>query len=220
MKKLICIIMSAIIIIMLFIPSFTIYAADTNESKRITEFTNGIADLARKYDSGKEFVAPEEDETAQIQPFSARNSEEVTDSTETEYTLQDFQTARLIVRADGNFDKCGALEEVSGFEDFHILQYESPEVAMVAFKQIKDEKNITKIAPDEVVAGLQGEISENTVDVSKDYLCAWSTDRTQSKRLQDYLKANNIQMREIIVGVVDTGVDYNHEFLKLSLIHI
>lgn len=219
MKKLICIIMSAIIIIMLFMPSFTICAADTNESKKITEFTNGIADLARKYDSEKEFVAPEEDETAQIQAFSARNSEEVTDSTETEYTLQDFQTARLIIRADGNFDKCGALEEVSGFEDFHILQYESPEVAMLAFKQLQSEKNITKIAPDEVVAGLQGEISENTVGISKDYLCAWSTDRTQSKRLQDYLKANNIQMREIIVGVVDTGVDYNHEFLKGRLIH-
>lgn len=90
---------------------------------------------------------------------------------------------------------------------------------MLAFKQLQSEKNITKIAPDEVVAGLQGEISENTVGISKDYLCAWSTDRTQSKRLQDYLKANNIQMREIIVGVVDTGVDYNHEFLKGRLIH-
>lgn len=220
MKKLICIIMSAIIIIMLFMPSFMICAADTNESKKITEFTNGIANLARKYDSEKEFVTPEGNETAQIQAFSAENKVDETDNTATqEYTLQDFQTARLIIRADGNFDKCGALEEVSGFEDFHILQYESPEAAVVAFKQIKDEKNITKIAPDEVVAGLQGEISENTVDVSKDYLCAWSTDRTQSKRLQDYLKANNIQMREIIVGVVDTGVDYNHEFLKGRLIH-
>lgn len=82
MKKLICIIMSAIIIIMLFMPSFTICAADTNESKKITEFISGIADLARKYDSEKEFVTPEENETAQIQVFSARNSEEVTDSTE------------------------------------------------------------------------------------------------------------------------------------------
>ena len=69
-----------------------------------------------------------------------RNSEEVTDSTETEYTLQDFQTARLIIRADGNFDKCGALEDVSGFEDFHILQYESPEVAMYAYGQLQKEK--------------------------------------------------------------------------------
>ncbi len=219
MKKLICIIMSAIIIIMLFMPSFTICAADTNESKKITEFTNGIADLARKYDSEKEFVTPEENETAQIQAFFAQNSEEVTDSTKPEYTLHDFQTARLIVCANGKFNQYGALEDVSGFEDFHILQYESPEAAMLAFKQLQSEKNITKIAPDEVVAGLQGEISENTVGISKDYLCAWSTDRTQSKRLQDYLKANNIQMREIIVGVVDTGVDYNHEFLKGRLIH-
>ena len=140
MKKLICIIMSAIIIIMLFMPSFTICAADTNESKKITEFTNGIADLARKYDSEKEFVTPEENETAQIQAFFAQNSEEVTDSTKPEYTLHDFQTARLIVCANGKFNQYGALEDVSGFEDFHILQYESPETAMLAFKQLQSEK--------------------------------------------------------------------------------
>ena len=219
MKKVISILMAFVIAISSVITGFAVYAEEEKESKGINNFIDGIVELTHEYDKGKEFVTPEENETAQIQAFFAQNSEEVTDITETEYTLQDFQTARLIVRADGNFDKCGALEDVSGFEDFHILQYESPETAMVAFKQIKDEKNITKIAPDEVVAGLQGEISENTVDISKDYLCAWSTDRTQSKRLQDYLKANNVQMREIIVGVIDTGVDYNHEFLKGRLIH-
>lgn len=217
MKKLICIIMSAIIIIMLFMPSFTICAADTNESKRITEFTTGIADLARKYDSGKEFVTSEEDETAQIQPFSARNSEEVTDSTETEYTLQDFQTARLIIRADGNFDKCGALEEVSGFEDFHILQYESPETAMDAYINLKAEKNVKSVAPDEVVAPLQGK-KVKTVSASeleeKDYLCDWSVNRTQSKRLQEYLSAENIPMQDVVIGVIDNGVYYDHKFLE------
>ena len=219
MKRAISILIAFVIAMSSALTGFAVYAEEEKESKGINNFIDGIVELTHEYDKGKEFVAPEEDETAQIQAFSARNSEEVTDSTETEYTLQDFQTARLIIRADGNFDKCGALEDVSGFEDFHILQYESPEAAMLAFKQLQSEKNITKIAPDEVVAGLQGEISENTVGISKDYLCAWSTDRTQSKRLQDYLKANNIQMREIIVGVVDTGVDYNHEFLKGRLIH-
>ena len=217
MKKLICIIMSAIIIIMLFIPSFTICAADTNESKRITEFTNGIADLARKYDSGKEFVAPEEDETALIQAFSARNSEEVTDSTETEYTLQDFQTARLIVRADGKFDEFGAKEHVSGFEDFHILQYESPEAAMDAYINLKAEKNVKSVAPDEVVAPLQGK-KVKTVSASeleeKDYLCDWSVNRTQSKRLQEYLSAENIPMQDVVIGVIDNGVYYDHKFLE------
>ena len=214
MKKLICIIMSAIIIIMLFMPSFTICAADTNESKKITEFTNGIADLARKYDSGKEFVAPEEDETAQIQAFSARNSEEVTDSTETEYTLQDFQTARLIIRADGNFDKCGALEDVSGFEDFHILQYESPEAAMSAYNQLQNEKNVIEVDLD-LVCTYADSTPDNPDIIPKDeFLNDWSRDRTQSKRLQEYLAGADIPMKKIIVGVVDTGIDYNHEIFK------
>lgn len=214
MKKLICIIMSAIIIIMLFMPSFTICAADTNESKKITEFTNGIADLARKYDSGKEFVAPEEDETAQIQAFSARNSEEVTDSTETEYTLQDFQTARLIIRADGNFDKCGALEDVSGFEDFHILQYESPEAAMSAYNQLQNEKNVIEVDLD-LVCTYADSTPDNPDIIQKDeFLNDWSRDRTQSKRLQEYLAKSNIPMKEVIVGVVDTGIDYNHEIFE------
>lgn len=211
MKKLICIIMSAIIIIMLFMPSFTICAADTNESKKITEFTNGIADLARKYDSEKEFVAPEEDETAQIQAFSARNSEEVTDITETEYTLQDFQTARLIIRADSNFDKCGALEDVSGFEDFHILQYESPEAAMSAYNQLQNEKNVIEVDLD-LVCTYADSTPDNPDIIPKDeFLNDWSRDRTQSKRLQEYLAETDIHMNEIIVGVVDTGIDYTHE---------
>lgn len=214
MKKLICIIMSAIIIIMLFMPSFTICAADTNESKKITEFTNGIADLARKYDSEKEFVAPEEDETAQIQAFSARNSEEVTDSTETEYTLQDFQTARLIVRADSKFNKCGALEDVSGFEDFHILQYESPETAMSAYNQLQNEKNVIEVDLDLVCTYADSTPDNPELILKDEFLNDWSHDRTQSKRLQEYLAETDIHMNEIIVGVVDTGIDYTHEIFE------
>lgn len=214
MKKLICIIMSAIIIIMLFMPSFTICAADTNGSKKLTEFTNGIADLARKYDSEKEFVAPEEDETAQIQAFSARNSEEVTDSTETEYTLQDFQTARLIVRANSKFNKCGALEDVSGFEDFHILQYESPEAAMSAYNQLQNEKNVIEVDLDLVCTYADSTPDNPELILKDEFLNDWSRDRTQSKRLQEYLAETDIHMNEIIVGVVDTGIDYNHEIFE------
>ena len=188
MKKLICILLSFMTVISLFTVSFTTLAAESQESSNIDSFIDGITGLVREYDVGKEFTVSENDESMQIQSFFAEDTTDETDNTATqEYALQDFQTARLIIRADGKFDEFGAKEHVSGFEDFHILQYESPETAMLAFKQLQSEKNITKIAPDEVVAGLQGEISENTVDISKDYLCAWSTDRTQSKRLQDYL---------------------------------
>ena len=140
MKRAISILIAFVIAMSSALTSFAVYAEEEKESKGINNFIDGIVKLTHEYDKGKEFVTPEEDETAQIQAFSAQNSEEVTDSTETEYTLQDFQTARLIIRADGNFDKCGALEDVSGFEDFHILQYESPEAAMEAYINLKAEK--------------------------------------------------------------------------------
>lgn len=47
-----------------------------------------------------------------------------------------------------------------------------------------------------------------------EFLNDWSRDRTQSKRLQEYLAGADIPMKEIIVGVVDTGIDYTHEIFE------
>lgn len=221
MKKLIGILVACILAMSSALTGFVVYAEEEKESKGINNFIDGIVELTHEYDKGKEFVTSEENETAQIQAFSAQNSEEVTDITETEYTLQDFQTARLIVRADGKFDEFGAKEHVSGFEDFHILQYESPKAAMYAYYELQSVKNVFNVAPDEVVDGSQGEtdeiISETELQNEK-YLCDWSHDRTQSKRLQEYLSKSNITLKEVVVGVIDTGVDYNHEFLKERIV--
>lgn len=123
----------------------------------------------------------------------------------------------MIVRANSKFNKCGALEDVNGFEDFHILQYESPETAMEAYINLKAEKNVESVAPDEVVAPLQGK-KVKTVSASeleeKDYLCDWSVNRTQSKRLQEYLSTENIPMQDVVIGVIDNGVYYDHKFLE------
>lgn len=143
MKKVISILIAFIIAITSVITGFAVYAGEKEEEKGITDFIDGVVELTQKYDKGKEFAAPTEDETAQIQSFSADNentTNEITDNVSPTYTLQDFQTARLIVRADGKFDRFGALEDISGFEDFHILQYESPEAAMEAYENLQVEK--------------------------------------------------------------------------------
>ena len=216
MKRAISILIAFVIAMSSALTGFAVYAEEEKESKGINNFIDGIVELTHEYDNGKEFVAPEEDETAQIQAFSARNSEEVTDSTKPEYTLQDFQTARLIVRADSKFNKYGALEDVSGFEDFHILQYESPEVAMYAYGQLQKEKNILEVDIDLVCSNCRYESDPDNPDIIQkdEFLNDWSRDRTQSKRLQEYLAKSNIPMKEVIVGVVDTGIDYNHEIFE------
>ncbi len=218
MKKLISILLSFVMVISLFTVSFTTLAAENQESSNIDSFIDGITKLVQEYDVGKEFTVSENDESMQIQSFFAENTtDETSNNAEREYILQDFQTARLIIRADGNFDKYGALEDVSGFEDFHILQYGSPETAMEAYINLKAEKNVKSVAPDEVVAPLQGKkvktVSESELE-EKDYLCDWSVNRTQSKRLQEYLSAENIPMQDVVIGVIDNGVYYDHKFLE------
>ena len=217
MKRAISILIAFVIAMSSALTGFAVYAEEEKESKGINNFIDGIVELTHEYDKGKEFVTPEEDETVQIQAFSARNSEEVTDSTKTEYTLQDFQTARLIVRANGKFDEFGAKEHVSGFEDFHILQYESPEVAMYAYYELQSVKNVFNVAPDEVVDGLQGEtdeiISETELQNEK-YLCDWSHDRTQSDRLLDYLETQDFSEHKIVVAILDSGIDYHNRIFE------
>ena len=221
MKKFLSSLLSAVIIVFATVVGFTPAAAEANKtdaSNDINGFIDGITKLVQEYDESKEFTTPENDEPMQIQSFFAENTtDETSNNAEQEYILQDFQTARLIVRADGKFDEFGAKEHVSGFEDFHILQYESPEAAMEAYINLKAEKNVDSVAPDEVVTPLQGK-KVKTVSASeleeKDYLCDWSVNRTQSKRLQEYLSAENIPMQDVVIGVIDNGVYYDHKFLE------
>lgn len=218
MKKLICVLLSFVMVISLFAGLFTALAAESQESSNIDSFIDGITKLVQEYDVGKEFTTSENDESMQIQSFFAENTtDETSNNAEQEYTLQDFQTARLIVRANDKFDEFGAKEHVSGFEDFHILQYESPEAAMEACTNLQAEKNVTNVAPDVVIDGLQGDISETLSESelnNKKHLCDWSCDRTQSDRLLDYLETQDIPEREIVVALIDSGLDYNHEFFE------
>ena len=144
MKKFLSSLLSAVIIVFATVVGFTPAAAEANKtdaSNDINGFIDGITKLVQEYDESKEFTTPENDEPMQIQSFFAENTtDETSNNAEQEYILHDFQTARLIVCANGKFNQYGALEDVSGFEDFHILQYESPETAMLAFKQLQSEK--------------------------------------------------------------------------------
>lgn len=208
MKKVISILIAVIIAVLPLGAGFSVFAKGSDSNNSLNEFVNGIVELTHEYDANKEFSV--KDGIDSFQTYSSENNGE-------EYTLQDFQTARLIVRANKKFDDFAALKHVSGFEDFHILQYESPEAAMEAYINLKAEKNVKNVAPDEVVAPLQGKkvktVSESELE-EKDYLCDWSVNRTQSKRLHEYLSAENIPMQDVVIGVIDNGVYYDHKFLE------
>lgn len=202
MKKALSIILSAAMLITTFSIGFTAYA-DVLENKAIDNFIEGSCEIIREYDADKDFIS--EDEI-----ISASNSDKSVD----------FQTCRLIVKADGAFDDFGAIEHIKGFMDFHILQYENENDTETAYNSLLTEKNILSVNVDKIVSPAQAE--ENEIDTSTNvfpessngHLCDWATERTGSAQVNEYIKENNIPLSDITVGVVDTGIDYNHEFLQ------
>lgn len=223
MKKFVSFLLSLILIFSVISVTITTYAEEWNEEKSINNFIDGIVGLSREYDADKDFEVVEDEYTynATINQFYSNGE---TSETE-ELNSLDFQTARLIVRANDNFDDYGALEHVSGFEDFHILQYGSPEAAKSAYEKLTEVKKIKSVCTDNVAyidrkSDLSNSENENVTDTEEvpDHLSEYSLERTQSKRLQDYLEKIKPKMEEVVVGIIDTGVDYNHEFLQGRII--
>lgn len=205
MKKLISIICTAAMLTVTLSAGFTAYA-DVLEEKAIDNFIENSCEIIREYDADKDFISEEE-------AISAYNSEK----------NENFQTCRLIVEADGAFDDFGAIEHIKGFEGFHILQYKSESDAEIAYNSLLTEKNILSVNIDKTVSPLQSEEAEDTAtdvfpESTNGHLCDWSTERTQSAPVNEYIKKNNIPLTDITVGVVDTGVDYNHEFLQSRIV--
>ena len=200
MKKTLSIILSAAMLLTTLSIGFTAYA-DVLEEKAIDNFVENSCEIIREYDADKDFIS--EDENVSV--YSSDNSE-------------DFQTCRLIVKADGAFNDFGAAEHIKGFMDFHILQYENETDTENAYNSLLAEKNVLSVSVDKIVSPAQADKEDTSTDVfpesSNGHLCDWATERTQSAQVNEYIKENNIPLNEVTVGVVDTGVDYNHRFLQ------
>ena len=85
MKKAISIILSAAMLLTTLGIGFTVYA-DVLEEKAIDNFIENSCEIIREYDADKDFISEDENVSA----YSLDNS-------------GDFQTRRLIVKADGAF---------------------------------------------------------------------------------------------------------------------
>lgn len=195
MKKMISLISAMAVIILSVSIGFTAYA-DVLEGQAVERFVDNACDVIQDYDSEK-VLTPSEEESNE----------------------PDFQTCRLIVKADGSFDTFGALEHIKGFKNIHILQYEDENSAKQAYEALENEPNVLFVSVDGVVSPkLSDDRFEGATEVFPEsyngHLCDWATERTQSAQVIEYINENDIPLTDITVGVIDSGVDYNHEFLQ------
>ncbi len=130
----------------------------------------------------------------------------------------DFETARLVVKSKSDINTLDATSVISGFDNLWILQFESAQKAYEAFNYYSSRSGIEYVEPDKIISALEFGNDLSTYSVSKNSYLSWGAEHIGIDVFNDSIIENNIDVSEIVVAVIDTGVDPEHEALKNRVI--
>lgn len=204
MKKII----SFVLCVSLFVSIFCVPVSATEDvivTENTEEFCEDVTALVEKYDDA-EYITPDE---------SVLEAEEAADVSEWDINY----CSRLIVQSDEPIEKYGAIDIVSGFSNFYIVQFENEEDTNYAYEKYSADKDILSVKYDVSYNALQNieeETEENTALTYDGYRKAWYIESTGMNFVLD--KYKDADLPEIVIGVVDSGYDFNNNYFSDRII--
>lgn len=229
MKKIFSLLLAAVIAALSLSPCFGVLAAaqENNiyqqKTAEIQAFAEELSLVTQKYDNPSVSSAAS---ASAVTLYSACDSQG-TGSSYAPYSYEDFQTARLIVYSDKDFDEYGAVAHISGYENMHVLQYTDREAAIWAYTQYKAAPEIESVEPDRIVtlndasfaAEAETAVLEKTEEepqpmpLSDDfydipYTKSWGYEFIQTRDAFNYVLQHKAleDLPEIVVGIIDSRV--------------
>lgn len=135
---------------------------------------------------------------------------------------QPYQTQRLIVKSQFDINPLDSVAIVEGYNDLHIVQFDNQESAKQAQEYYNSQMLVEFAEPDLVMSTMEYEDSdtESTVTYGINeygYHLSWGSEASGIDDYIDYIGDRN-NMPEIVVGIIDTGIDVDHDFLKDRII--
>ena len=121
-----------------------------------------------------------------------------------------YQTMRLIVKLKNtnvNLSKYNPVEIIEGLNNVFVLQFDSIEDTKLAYEQIQKDKISVYVEPDYYISG-ESTAKVSSSDASGTYN-SWGVEYIEADKYATYLQKQNTT-NSITVGVVDSGIDYNH----------
>ena len=125
----------------------------------------------------------------------------------------EFQTARLIVKAAGKIDLHGAEEKAEGYRDLHVLQYASTAQAYAAYQLYQQDPAVQYVQPSHIVtldaqdtAALSTEADAGVSSLGTGSYMSWGADLIGTEDFYNtYLKGK--ELPEVRVAVIDSGLN-------------
>lgn len=193
MKKILCIILSLLTILNTF-ATVGIVSFGISDNISLSTFVFRTKEMIDDYGLYAE-TAPDS-----FQTFSAEETE------------NEFMTRRLIVKSESNIDTLNAVSIVSGFRNLWVLQFETEEDTATAYEYYCSLDSVEFVEIDSLVTVSEMETVTSAVS-TKSYL-SWGPEHIGFDELNEIIAENHIKLETVYVAVIDTGVDYNHEFLE------
>lgn len=133
----------------------------------------------------------------------------------------DFSSCRLIIKSNNKPEKLNSVGIASGFKDYHIVQFNNESSTESAYEYYSNQPDIQLVYVDEFYKIDDSDVELQTVSkesIAPTRLDSWGAESIGLYELKDYLICNQTELQEIVVGVIDTGVELSHEFLQGRLI--
>lgn len=192
------------------------------EESDVSDFINGVTCLIQKYDAKKDFAVENDATTPKLSledtsEFYLSNSGEEQESV-TEQEL-DFQTCRLIVQSNNSINTYNAVDVVSGFKNFYIVQFEDEESTKTAYENYLEDGDVISVDIDTVQKMFDSEFSgrgDTTVTTQEEFYNCWSLNATGMDKVLEYY--SDTVFPDITVALIDTGVDLDHELFDDRII--
>lgn len=144
-------------------------------------------------------------------------------SEDTEINISEIPLNRIIVKTDDNnplADDCGAIAKVEGYNGFHIMQYTSPETTNQAYEYFSSLSNVEFVEFDFFFEIIEPEQDQGTeiFEYDKEYL-SWGSSTVCSNEAVACANSLAENAPEIVVAVIDSGIDYTHSFFEGRIVN-
>lgn len=233
LKRLISVLMSIMLVVLSVIDGFSAFALEQDDSLELDAFATKLIEMVRNHEKSieteDELPDDEFDVDFPIEYYNTENcvinfysNNDPTNDKKYEYDKR-FSTGRLIVKTKHKIDLQGAKDCISGYKDLYILQYNTNIEAQKAYDYYKTldiieyvEPDITRRMQSDGEIGIPG-INPDIIEDVKDEAISWVSEQIGFDDIKEEL-ASRIQ-NEVLIAVLDSGVDTEHEFLEGRLIH-
>ncbi len=225
MRRLLSVLLSIVIVILSVSQGFSAFAQE-NENKKLYNFAESLSNMVREND----IDIAEEKKEGVIEEEIVKADVFYSNFVETDFAdlpENAFETQRLIVKSKKSIDYQGAIDYVSGYNDLYILQYDSVIATKMAYQNYLACDYIDYVEPD-IIMSVQDDLEMPEIDISDEDISdmndataeaiEWLSDKIGFTDIKEKL-ADMINDDYVLVAVIDSGVDTDHEYFENRLVY-